>query len=121
MDNKVNVLIVVDYINSNSGVSSVVMNYYSHIDHSKVQMDFLLYEMPEENFLQYLQNHESKVYCSGYPMKIGIKNYQKGIENFFREHENEYSIVHVHIPNAAFVVLILAVTAVVLKVNVILF
>ena len=35
----------------------------------------------------------------------GNKNYQKGIENFFREHENEYSIVHVHIPNAAFVVL----------------
>lgn len=105
MDHKAQVLIVVDYINNNSGVSSVVMNYYSHIDHSKVQMDFLLYEMPEENFLQYLQNHGSKVYCSGYPMKIGIRNYQKEIENFFKELEDEYSIVHVHIPNAAFVVL----------------
>lgn len=105
MDNKVHVLIVADYISQNSGVSSVVMNYYTHIDHSKIQMDFLLYKEPEEDYLEYLYEKGSKVYYSGYPMEIGIGKYQKEIDSFFAEHKNEYSVVHVHIPNAAFIVL----------------
>lgn len=105
MDSKVHVLIVADYINSNSGVSSVIMNYYSHMDHSKIQMDFLLYENPEEQFLNALKKQGSNIYFSGHPVELGIGNYQKKIEGFFKEHKNEYSIVHVHIPNAAFVVL----------------
>ena len=105
MDNKVHVLIVVDYINSNSGVSSVVMNYYSHIDHLKIQMDFLLYKEPEEEYLEYFQKFGSRVYFSGYPSEIGLRHYEKEIKNFFKTHKNEYTVVHVHIPNAAFVVL----------------
>lgn len=105
MNQKVHVLVVLDYINRNSGVSSVVMNYYAHIDHSKIQMDFLLYKEPEEKYLEYLWANGSKVYYSGYPIEIGLGKYRKEIENFFAEHKNEYSIVHVHIPNAAFIVL----------------
>lgn len=105
MDNKVHVLIVADYISRNSGVSSVVMNYYTHIDHSKIQMDFLLYKEPEEEYLEYFQKFGSKVYFSGYPSEIGLRHYEKEIENFFKTHKNEYTVVHVHIPNAAFVVL----------------
>lgn len=105
MKKKVHVLLVLDYINSNSGVSSVVMNYYNHINKAKVQMDFLLYEEPEKTTLDYLQEKGSKVYSFGHPVKTGLGEYRKLIKSFFKEHEGEYQIVHLHIPNAAFVVL----------------
>ena len=102
---KLKLLLVLDFINSNSGVSSVVMNYYSHIDKSKIQMDFLLYEEPGQKILNCLEKSKSKVYELGHPVKIGIANYQSAVADFFKEHQNEYQIVHVHIPNAAFVIL----------------
>ena len=98
-------LLVLDYINSNSGVSSVVMNYYNYINIAKVQMDFLLYEEPEKTTLDYLQEKGSRVYSFGHPVKTGLGKYRKLIKNFFKEHVGEYQIVHLHIPNAAFVVL----------------
>ncbi len=105
MENKVRLLLVLDYINRNSGVSSVVMNYYSNIDKTKIQMDFLLYENPGEDVIRYFARHGSKVYTSGHPVKLGLSAYQKAIGDFFTEHQNEYQIVHLHIPNAAFIVL----------------
>lgn len=105
MENKVRVLLVLDQIDRNSGVSSVVMNYYANIDRSKVSMDFLLYEKPKDRVLAYLKINGSNVYDSGHPTKLGIQTYQRVIQSFFKEHEGEYQVVHVHIPNAAFVVL----------------
>lgn len=104
MGKKVRVLLVLDYINHNSGVSSVVMNYYSNIDKSKVQMDFLLFENPEEDFLTELSKNGSKIFALGHPVNLGIKQYNKLVDGFFSKHQNEYSVVHVHIPNAAFVI-----------------
>lgn len=105
MKANVRVLVVVDYLNHNSGVSSVVMNYYSEIDKSKIQMDFLLYKQPEKSILKYLNQNGSKVYALGYPVELGLPKYQKVIDQFFAEHQKEYQIVHLHIPNAAFIVL----------------
>ena len=105
MKKKVHVLLVLDQIDRNSGVSSVVMNYYANIDRSKVSMDFLLYEKPKDRVVTYLEKNGSNVYASGQPTKLGLQTYQRVIQSFFKEHEDEYQVVHVHIPNAAFVVL----------------
>lgn len=105
MENTVKVLVVLDFINNNSGVSSVVMNYYANMDNEKVKIDFLLYENPEESILEYLSSKSSKVYVSGQPTKLGIYEYQKTIKAFFKANKEKYQIVHVHIPNVAFVVL----------------
>lgn len=102
---KVRVLQVLDYINNNSGVSSVVMNYYSHIDSSKVQIDFLLYENPEETVLEYLNNNHSQIYTTGYPVEEGYIRYKSTVREFFEKNGRMYDIVHVHIPSAAFIVL----------------
>ncbi len=104
-DNKVRILQVLDYINNNSGVSSVVMNYYSHIADDRLEMDFLLYDFPEESFVGSLSEKKSKIFTSGHPTKLGIKQYYRVIKAFFENHRNEYDIVHIHIPNAAFVIL----------------
>lgn len=102
---KVKILFVLDYINSNSGVSSMVMNYYTHIDKKKFSVDFLLYEIPNEKILKYLQKNNSEIYTFGHPVKLGYIRYKEKIRRFFLEKENKYQIVHVHIPNAAFVIL----------------
>ena len=105
MSETVRVLEVLDYINYNSGVSSVVTNYFFHMDRKKVKCDFLLYEMPEEEWIRKIEEQGSTIYASGKPSGIRIKEYEKRIKQFFAQHAAEYDIVHVHIPNAAFTVL----------------
>ena len=35
----------------NGGVEAVVLNYYRHMDKSKVQFDFVVHKNPAENFV----------------------------------------------------------------------
>lgn len=108
MEMPVKVLQVLDFINYNSGVSAVVINYYFHMDHTKVQCDFMLYENPERELEQKLLGKGAKIYVMGKPNAKNIKSYQRNVENFFLQYGKEYKIVHVHIPNAAFIVLRIA-------------
>lgn len=48
---RIKVLHVLDKIDINSGVSSVVLNYYTHIDKSKIQFDFVVHR-EVENILE---------------------------------------------------------------------
>lgn len=105
MKKPVRVLQVLDFINHNSGVSSVVMNYYLHLKLTNVQCDFLLYEEAEEELELELKNRGACIYVTGQPAGTGIAAYRKRVDQFFKQHENEYDVVHIHIPNAAFIVL----------------
>lgn len=105
IDKKNKILVVLDFINCNSGVSSVVMNYYCYMSDANIHMDFLLYEEPEEPFARYIKRNGSKIYSLGHPTKLGVLKYKYKVEEFFEKHKGEYSIVHVHIPNTAFLVL----------------
>ncbi len=105
MSDNVKVLQVLDFINYNSGVSAVVTNYFFQMDPQKVQCDFLLYEMPEEAWTALLTAAGAKVYATGKPSGRSMAEYEKNVKDFFRQHAKDYDIVHVHIPNAAFIVL----------------
>lgn len=105
MKKPVRVLQVLDFINHNSGVSSVVMNYYLHLKLTNVQCDFLLYEEAEEELELELKNRGACIYVTGQPAGTGIAAYRKRVDQFFKQHEKEYDVVHIHIPNAAFIVL----------------
>ncbi len=102
---RVKVLQVLDRIEYNSGVSSVVMNYFHYLDREKVQMDFLLFEMPEERFREFIESRGSKIYITGQPSGRNMVTYEKAVERFFDTSGREYGVVHVHIPNTAFVIL----------------
>lgn len=102
---QIRVLQVLDCINYNSGVSAVVMNYYRYLTQERVKCDFLLYESAERAFEEEITAHGSKIYTTGQPNGRKIVAYRKKVEQFFSEHVGEYEIVHVHIPNAAFVIL----------------
>ena len=105
MSESIRVLQVLDFINYNSGVSAVVTNYFFQMDPQKVQCDFLLYEMPEEAWTALLTAAGAKVYATGKPSGRSMAEYERNVKDFFRQHAKDYDIVHVHIPNAAFIVL----------------
>ncbi len=105
MSDNVKVLQVLDFINYNSGVSAVVTNYFFQLDPQRVQCDFLLYEMPEDAWMTRLTAAGAKVYATGKPSRRSMAEYERNVKDFFRQHAKDYDIVHVHIPNAAFIVL----------------
>lgn len=105
MSDNVKVLQVLDFINYNSGVSAVVTNYFFQMDPQRVQCDFLLYEMPEDAWMTRLTAAGAKVYATGKPSGRSMAEYERNVKDFFRQHAKDYDIVHVHIPNAAFIVL----------------
>ena len=101
----IKVLQVLDHINSNSGVSSVVMNYYTHMESENIKFDFLLFEEPDEEWSKKLKASGADIYVTGQPSGSRIGTYIKNVDEFFRVHGAEYQIVHVHIPNCAFAIL----------------
>ena len=105
MSESIKVLQVLDFINYNSGVSAVVTNYFFQLDPQRVQCDFLLYEMSEDAWTARLTAAGAKVYATGKPSGRSMAEYERNVKDFFRQHAKDYDIVHVHIPNAAFIVL----------------
>ena len=75
------------------GVESVVMNYYRHIDHSKVQFDFLVdadsTRVPEEE-IKALGGRVFRIPPYQHPLR-----YRKELVRLF--HEEHWPIVHSHI------------------------
>ncbi len=74
------------------GVEMVVMNYYSHIDRSKVQFDFFALEgsaVPQQEEIERLGGHVYLV-----PRYTHLVQYERAIMELFRK--NQYQIVHSH-------------------------
>ena len=75
------------------GVESVVMNYYRHIDRSKVQFDFLVdadsTRVPEEE-IKALGGRVFRIPPYQHPLR-----YRKALVRLF--HEEHWPIVHSHI------------------------
>ena len=75
----------------NGGVESVILNYYRHIDKSKVQFDFVVHNNPSENFVREVKNGGGRLY--------EITPYMKNIFAFTYEiykiiRNGRYEIVH---------------------------
>lgn len=102
---QVRVLQVLDRINHSSGVSAVVMNYYSCLSQEHIKCDFLLFEQADKDLETLIHSNGSNIYTTGHPSGRNMKVYRKNVDTFFAEHANEYDVVHVHIPNTAFVIL----------------
>lgn len=73
------------------GVEGVIMNYYRHIDKSKVQFDFVMHKGSNQNYINEVKSMGAKVY--------EITPYTKNIIKFTYEiykiiKEGKYQIVH---------------------------
>ncbi len=78
---------------NNGGVESVVMNYYRHIDRSKVQFDFFVDEDSTAIPREEIENAGGRLYII--PPYQRLHRYLPALVRLFRE--NRYRIVHAHI------------------------
>lgn len=98
------VLQVIDEIGLNSGVSSMLMNYYRHMDHSKINFDFIVFEDITEDDRQLLQQNHSKLYEMPKLTAYNILSFKinKELKKVLKENSG-YKIIHGHVPNASFI------------------
>ena len=93
MSKKVRVLYVNGGLMDRGGVSSVMMNYYMHIDSSQVQIDFLTHGYGEGIRDKEIINNGGKIFTVPPKSKNYFKN-TKMIRNILKK--NHYDIVHSH-------------------------
>jgi len=94
------VLQVLDNLSRDSGVSSVVVNLYNHIDQKRVRMDFLIFKEGNDSYIDEIESSGGKVYCLKNPLSIKqVLLAIIQIDRFFKTHSNEYDVIHVHSPS----------------------
>ncbi|RFU62721.1 glycosyltransferase family 1 protein [Bacillus sp. V59.32b] len=89
---KIRILHVVSSLGIDGGVMGVLMNYYRHIDRTKVQFDFLYFIESEKNHIEEIKKLGGEIY---YLPRPSIKSYIK-YKDFFKENANTYKAVHLH-------------------------
>lgn len=77
-----------------SGVMSVIMNYYRHIDRSRVQFDFLCFIPCEESYEREIHALGGQVYFV--PKPGPSLRSLRALSDFFRIHTGEYQWFHNH-------------------------
>lgn len=90
----IRVLQVVTYM-GRGGLETMLMNYYRHIDHSKVQFDFLTHREFDGNYDKEIKELGGNVYHLSNLNPLST-SYKKSLNNFFKNN-SEYKIVHSHL------------------------
>ena len=89
----IRVLHVVTYM-GRGGLETMIMNYYRHIDRSKVQFDFLVHRDFKADYDDEITKLGGTIYRIPRLIPWSYK-YRKSLNNFFKTHP-EYKIIHVH-------------------------
>lgn len=93
MSEPIRILHVVTYM-GRGGLETMLMNYYRHVDQSKVQFDFLAHREFRADYDDEIEALGGKIYRL--PRLVPwSRRYQAALDAFFSEHP-EYKIVHVH-------------------------
>lgn len=84
-----------------AGLETMLMNYYRHIDHNKIQFDFLTHRQERGDYDHEIESLGGRIYHT-YPIHPKyMVQYQKWLKLFFVEH-SEYRIIHSHIDALSF-------------------
>ena len=77
------------------GAETMVMNYYRHIDRTKVQFDFLVHRQQRGAYDDEIEALGGRIYrmCPVYPQNFA--RYKRDLRGFFQAH-SEYKIIHSH-------------------------
>lgn len=95
------ILQVVTYM-GRGGIESMLMNYYRHIDRTKIQFDFLVHRDFRADFDDEIETLGGQIYRVP-PMNPASRNYRKALAEFFKTHP--YRVVHCHLNYMSGVVL----------------
>lgn len=90
-------------IMNRGGAETMVMNYYRHMDRTKIQFDFLVHREEKGDYETEIQQLGGKIYrmIPIYPQNFS--RYKKMIRSFFKEHK-EYQIIHSHMSELGYFV-----------------
>lgn len=94
MSEPIRVLHVVTYMGC-GGLETMLMNYYRHIDRTKVQFDFLTHRKERHEYDDEIERLGGVIYRLP-RLNPWSPGYHSALNNFFRDHR-EYKIVHSHI------------------------
>ncbi len=83
-------------ISKNSGVLSVIMNYYRSINRDKIQFDFLYFDDLIPSYTEDICSLGGRVYRIVPPHHM--ITFRKRLKCFLNEHQNEFDILHIHDP-----------------------
>lgn len=101
----IRVLHIIDNINIDAGVSSVVMNIYRFIDRNLIQFDFLVSHIGNERGKTYAMEIDKlggHIYYFGAPLSFpGILTAPNAAKKFFKNNYKSYDVVHLHTPTIA--------------------
>lgn len=86
------------------GAETLVMNLYRHIDRSKIQFDFLVHREQRGVFDDEIEKMGGRIYRMCPISFTNILEYKKKLELFFREHHEEYLIIHSHMSEMGYFV-----------------
>ena len=90
------ILHIVSNISLRSGIMSVLMSYYRHIDRQSLKFDFLFYEKREPNYENEILKLKGRVFYS--PKPTQMRKFNAFINGFCAEHSEEYDIIELHDP-----------------------
>lgn len=93
MEKPIRVLHVVTYM-GRGGLETMLMNYYRHIDRTKVQFDFLVHREFEADYDQEILSMGGRIFHVSRLIPWS-RSYKKELKHFFNQHK-EYKIIHVH-------------------------
>lgn len=90
------ILHVVSIMNR-AGLETMLINYYRHIDRSKIQFDFLVHREEQGDYEDEVRQLGGRIYHAPAiePQKLFL--YNKEVKSFFEEYKTTYRIVHCHL------------------------
>lgn len=77
------------------GAETMVMNYYRHIDRTKVQFDFLVHREQRSAYDDEIERMGGRIYRMRPVYPQNFSRYKRDLRTFFRAHP-EYKIIHSH-------------------------
>lgn len=77
-----------------SGVMSVIMNYYRHLDRSRIQFDFLCFIHCDDSYEEEIEKLGGRVFFISKP-NLNYRS-EMEIKRFFSQHQGEYQWLHNH-------------------------
>lgn len=88
------------------GIGTVVKNYQSHLDITKCQFDYLIFN-DEKNgdFDEYVKSYGSNVYVLPELRNSRLFLITREVKRFLEKNAKSYDAIHLHSPNIAFIVL----------------
>lgn len=89
----IRILHVVTYM-GRGGLETMIMNYYRHIDRSKVQFDFLVHRDFKADYDDEIESMGGIIFRIPQLIPWSLK-YNRALNDFFSTHP-EYKVVHVH-------------------------